>query len=173
MVIPYYAWTLAIMTHLQPPAETPWADTYPETAYAIVDAAVDEPMFPGPDGIERTIAFDLSVAWFESRFRPDALGDGGASVGLFQIAKTFAPAETLLAPPSAAHLAQRLFLQSFRICRSAGRARAEGLAWYADGGVGCGREGARGERARRLSTHRFELAERILREFPVIDEPLD
>jgi len=161
---PYVAWALALMTHLQPPAITPWASTYETTARAFVDAAEAAPVYGGSDGVARTLATDVAVAWFESRFDPEATGDRGASIGLFQIARPFAPADDLRAPARAAVVAQRLFLQSFRICK--GYPALERLGWYADGGAGCGRTGGRGEAARAKSLHRLQLASRLLEDFP-------
>lgn len=169
---PFYAWAISIMTALQPPAETPWADTYPATAIAIVDEGLLHPIFPGADGGKQTIALDLSVAWYESRFRVDAEGDGGRSHGLFQIQTWGGLKEPELHDPElATPIAHRLFLVSFRNC--AARPWAERLAWYADGGMGCGREGPRGELARKKSAHRMALAARILKDFPLDDAPMD
>lgn len=43
------------------------------------------PIFAGPDGERRTVALMVAVAYRESTFKVDAVGDNGASVCAFQI----------------------------------------------------------------------------------------
>ena len=150
------SWCLAIMTMLVPKA--PWAAELPKEAEAFVTAAERDPLFKGRRGVEETVDYELSVAWFESTFNPAARGDRGASWGLFQVspptaqpyadgtrAKRIAFGDLvdlwrpvgmdLLDPEAAAPLALRLMRVSFGICRD--RPRSERLGWYAAGGEGC------------------------------------
>jgi hypothetical protein len=144
------AWVLSLLLFLQPDA--PWRASYEETARAIAAAAAEaEPLFPGPDGRARTAALLVAVAYHESRFRPDAVGDGGRSFGLFQHqrggASNFTP--TVAAPRA---------LASLRASRQACRARPEGeqLAAYASGRCDRGLEASRARMAlgRALVTRR-------------------
>lgn len=62
----------------------------PERLLALATAIADVvaargPIFAGPDGARRTVALMVAVAWRESSFRLDALGDHGASVCAYQI----------------------------------------------------------------------------------------
>src|SRR5580692_4684109 len=171
------SWCLTIMTFLVPRA--PWTDSFPRGAEAFVTAAERDPLFKGPHGVERTIDYELSVAWFESKYDPSAKGDRGASLGLFQVTTgtakpyqgqahatralwgdTFDPwapvAEELLEPEAAAPIAIRLMRVSFWICR--GRPKDEALGWYAAGGLGC--------RGVRESRHRVNKALWIARTYP-------
>lgn len=69
-------WVLSLMLKAEPAAATsPWRSTYESTAVAIAEVADAWPLFAGADGVERTAAVLVSVAWFESRFQPDAVGD--------------------------------------------------------------------------------------------------
>lgn len=154
------AWVLGMMVSLQPVVGTPWAVTYGQTADAIVRAAEDAPLFKGPDGIARTVVLLVSVASFESRFDPSAKGDGGASLGLFQVQPATAAvrAEMLLEPHSASTIALGVMRQSFRVCASL--PQEERLAWYAAGGPSCRASGV--EKAR----HRWARAVELLKKFP-------
>jgi hypothetical protein len=144
-------WVLAMLFTLQP--EAPWTDTYFETAQAIVDASEESPLFKGEDGPQRTAAVLVSLAWFESRFDQEALGDHGRSCGLFQIQPRTSgkTCEELQDADTAAREAIRLIRESFRVC--ARRPFSERLAWYAGGGS-C-------SRGLRASRHRLGLARRI------------
>lgn len=171
------AWCLAIMASMVPSA--PWASEYPREAEAFVTAAERDPLFRGSRGVEETVDYELSVAWFESTFNPNAKGDLGGSWGLFQVAPGTAkpylsqarakraafgdvvdlwqPVGTdLLEPEAAAPLAIKLMRVSFGICRD--RPREERLGWYAAGGMGC--------RGIKESRHRVNKAEWISRAHP-------
>lgn len=55
-------------------------------ARAIVDVVAERgPIFAGPDGERRTVALMVAVAYRESTFQVDAVGDHGRSVCAFQI----------------------------------------------------------------------------------------
>lgn len=149
------------MISLQPPSEAPWGDRFEDVATAIDTAANENPVFGTP---ERTAAVLTSVAFFESHFNPDALGDCTKgrprtlatcqSVGAFQISKAHASAEVLVDPLSAARQALRLMGTSVNICRA--RPLSERLGWYAWGRVGC-------YHSLDKSRHRMALAATLLR----------
>ncbi len=117
------------MLRLEP--HSPHQSTFYETAVAIVNAA---------DTTE-DIADLLAVAWHESRFNAREVGDGGASLGLFQIQPPTAraPAEELFEPKTAAKHAIRLLKMSRKIC--SGLPRNQRFAWYAAGGPSCSTRG--------------------------------
>ncbi len=153
----FYAWILALMVSLQPVDRTPWADTFAETALAVDQVVRDEPpLFKGVDGRQRTAALLVSLAWFESRFRGDAEGDHGQSLGLYQISRAHAPRQELLGAASATRRALALIRTSQRVC--AARPLEEQLGWYASGGSSCG--------GLTKSRHRVNLAGKLLREHP-------
>jgi hypothetical protein len=149
-------WAVSLLTYLQPAA--PWRETYGETAAGMVEGARAVPVFDGPQGVERTIALDAVLAWFESRFDRHAVGDcghegackkgeTGKAHGLYQVQAPEAGdarAQTVAA--------NRMIRQSFKAC--AHRPFEERLAFYASGGpAGC--ENAGGQRA---SRHRIVRA---------------
>jgi len=103
----------------------PWVDTYPQTARAIVDAC---------DNDMRCAAVLTAIAYHESRFKADAVGDHGQSLGLFQVSKHWNPGDT---PEEQARVAAQLVRRSFAVCR--GKPLEERLGWYASGGLSCGR----------------------------------
>jgi hypothetical protein len=149
-------------THEHGYGPVPWEATYPATADALAAAAIAEPLFDGARGAEHTLDLLVSLAWFESHFNPTAVGDGGASVGLFQIAPATAGATRaqLLDPAQAAPIAIRLLRQSRRICK--GRPVEEQLAWYARGGGGCSDKGYE------LSRHRWAKAKWLYTAHPLV-----
>jgi len=163
-------WCLGLMNLMVPSA--PWVSEYPREAEAFVTAAERDPLFKGKRGVEETIDYELSVAFFESTFNPAVKGDRGASWGLWQISPpTAAPylgqarakraafgdvidlwrpvGEDLLDPEAAAPLAIQLMRTSFGICRDL--PRSDRLGWYARGGAGC--------RGLKESRHRVAKAE--------------
>lgn len=140
-------WVLAAMLQLQPSA--PWLASYTETARGIAEGAEAEPVFAGD--VRRTIALDIAVAWFESRFRPDAVGDHGAAHGLYQV---HAPLAATVKQQTIE--ANRMMRASFKVCSR--RPLLERLGWYASGGATCDRPGGL-----KASSHRMRLAERLFR----------
>lgn len=141
---------LTIMVALQPSA--PWRDSYEKTAIGIYEGAQAEPIFSGEYGIQRTIALDIAIAWFESRFNPQAVGDKGKSWGLYQVQghgqSDDVKTQTIIA--------NKMVLQSFRVCKS--KPLDERLGWYAAGGNDC-------ERGLRESRHRMGKAQWIFRKW--------
>ena len=124
------AWILSLMLLMQPRA--PWIATYEATATAIAEVVETErPLFDGAHGREKTAALLVSLAWFESTFRPDAVGDHGEAHGLYQVHGHGELAE----PHEAASVAIALLRQSMALCRT--RPLDERIAWYAGGGVDC------------------------------------
>lgn len=125
------SWILSLMVAMQP--EAPWKDTYASTASAI-DQAVheEEPLFENdPVGREKTAALLVSLAWFESTFRPNAVGGRGRLRGLYQIGGR----GDLSDPLRASRAAIELLRDSFRAC--AARPVEERLVVYAAGGTTC------------------------------------
>jgi hypothetical protein len=144
------AWTLLLLNYLQPVA--PWSKTYPETAQGMVEGATAVPVFDGPLGVERTVALDASLAWFESRFDVHATGDHGTAHGLYQV---HAPeGETVKEQTIQAN---RMVKQSFKAC--ANQRTEEWLGWYAAGGNDC-------MRGLRESRHRMLKAFWLFKHFP-------
>jgi hypothetical protein len=130
----------------------PWRDTLPETAQAIATVADARPL-PGSDA-RQTAAVLVVMAFRESAFQLDAVGDGGAARGLWQV-----HAGTLGHPVATDAEAQAwdalgLLDTSWRICSK--HPLADRIGWYAAGGVGC---------ERRLGLSRFRMSEvaRLLR----------
>ena len=123
---------LTVMALLQPKA--PWEGDYETVARDIARGAAASPVFEGEYGIQRTIALDVSLAWFESRFDRHAIGDHGAAHGLYQVHAR--EAETVEAQTIEAN---ELIKASFRICKN--RPLEERLGWYASGGNGCDKPG--------------------------------
>ena len=141
---------VSIMLTLQPIA--PWKDRYVEIANEIQVGAEREPVFSGAYGVQRTLALDIAVAWFESRFNPDAIGDNGRARGLYQV-HYHGPDEPVREQTERAN---RMMRASFKVC--ARRAIEERLGWYAAGGNGC-------ERGLKHSRHRMGLAEKLFKTY--------
>lgn len=149
---PFVAWVLSLMIAMQPHA--PWSSTYPATAQAIADVVTaEEPLFAGSDGRERTAAVLVSLAWFESTFKPGAVGDHGRSHGLYQVQGK----GELTDPVEATRAALAMVRASFRVCRA--RPVNEWLGWYAGGGPDC-------TRGLRESRHRMARALWIFAKHP-------
>ena len=118
------------------------AQSYPATAEEIAEAAEAWPL-PGL-GVTYTAALLVVTAQEESRFDRGAVGDSGASVGLFQLWRGW--------HDSSASEALWLMGQSFGVCRK--RKSSERLGWYHHGGAGCDHKLA-------LSRHRFWVAHNL------------
>ena len=148
-------WVLAIMNTRQP--STPWAYSYGETSTAIAEAANADPLSHDPEGAIRTASILIAMAEHESAFHPNAIGDHGASLGLFQIQPPTARVDgtLLLVPRTAAPVAIDLIRTSFRVCGK--RPWEERLAWYAAGGDHC----ADNHRAVKASRDMLNLAKYI------------
>ena len=156
-----FQWTLRVMQSLQPAA--PWTPTFPESAQVLVQVAESAPLYPGEDGVRRTLALLLSVANFESSLKPDAEGDcdpkdreknglckkgaRGHSLCMFQVGESNLKSlgttrEEIQRDLSVcARSALSLIKISFGVCRA--KAAEDQLAQYAAGGGACG--GPKGE----------------------------
>ncbi len=77
------AWIAGMMVALEPSA--PWRSTYDKTAEAIAKVAEAEPLFDGD--APKTAALLVSVAWHESRLKPNAVSSNGKWVCLYQVDK--------------------------------------------------------------------------------------
>lgn len=122
----------------------PWSDTFEDTAEAIADAAESRPFLGTP---ERTAALLTAWAFHESTFKPAAHGDGGRSIGLFQIQpRTLGISDAWLLedPGFASRTAARLLATSARLCKA--MATNDQYSWYASGK--CNAAGARASRIR-------------------------
>lgn len=143
-------WCLSLLTLLAA-REHVEARATPELAAGIVAGAEAEPVFAGPDGVRRTVALDVALAWLESRFDPHAVGDHATAHGLFQVHAPEAPTVE-----EQTREANRLLRASLRTCGSGD----DGLAWYAAGSAhGCASEGGK-----RASRGRMALAKWLARQ---------
>jgi len=112
-------------------------DRYGEISRAIAEASSEDPLFPQrSDGAERTATILVSIAFYESRFHPNVIGDQGRSFGLYQIQPGTwkIDGKVLLLPRTASNVAIDLVRKSFKAC--AKRPWQERLAWYA-ASAGC------------------------------------
>lgn len=119
---------MAMLYQLEP--SSPHVPKYGEIARAIEEASNHDPLFEHEAGSEATAAILVSLAWFESRFHANVVGDGGKSFGLFQIQPPTAKLDgaLLLVPATAAKVAVDLIRTSFMTC--AHRPWIERLSWY-------------------------------------------
>jgi hypothetical protein len=132
-------WILSLMHLLVPQA--PYADTFPATAAAIDKVAHEAPLYDDDDGIVRTAAELVALAYHESRFDPRAVAKDKSSLGLTQIDVSnltnlgLAKKEELFDAETNLRAALKLMRISHRICRR--RPPEDGLANYASGGGTC------------------------------------
>lgn len=120
---------MAMLYHLEPMG--PYVPHYQEIATAVTKAANEQPLFPQHEsGSQATAAILISLAWYESRFHTNVVGDNGKSFGLFQIQPPTAKVDgkLLLLPMNAAFIATDLVRESFRQCEK--RPWTERLSWY-------------------------------------------
>jgi hypothetical protein len=161
-------WVLSIINGPFGAPSAPWAYSYGETSTAIADAANADPLSHDPDGAVKTAAILIALAKHESDFHPNAIGDHGASLGLFQIQPPTAKVDgtLLLVPRTAAPVAIDLIRTSFRVCGK--RPWEERLAWYAAGGNRC----ADNKQALRASRDILNMAKYIFEHHKESLEPL-
>jgi hypothetical protein len=165
------ALVLSAMRTLEP--SSPYDATFETTAYAVADESTRSPLFAGEEGAARTAALVTSVAWFESRFQPDAAGDCDRTTREGTCAKGARPSSFCLLQINASNhralgvtadelrtdaatcvrAGLRMMRQSFAACRAL--PLEERLDWYAGGGPTCA---APSEDARRKSRHRVAKA---------------
>ena len=155
-------WILSLMLLLQPPGITPWSGGYEQTAETIAKVAQADPVFAGEHGADRTAVLLVALGWFESRFRPDAVGDNGRSLCMLQVGESNLKAlggtrEAMLTDLSTClHAGLKMIRASFAVCGA--NPLEERLGHYAAGGPGC--------RGVNESRHRVGLAMRLFRDHP-------
>jgi len=120
---------MAMLYFLEPSG--PHVPKYAEIANSIERASNHDPLFPDHvAGSEATASILTAIAFMESRFHTNAVGDNGRSFGLYQIqpptAKT--DASLLLLPVNASLIATGLIHQSFEQCKHLPWTHR--LSWY-------------------------------------------
>jgi len=151
------AWVVGLLAALEPTA--PWSDTYEKTAEAIARVSESEPLFaPEDKGEERTATLLVSIAWYESRLKPNAKSANGRWYCLFQLGKAYLPdpEKALTDAEMCTRAAVKQIRRSFDLCKA--RPVQERLANYISGQ--CDRGGAQ-------SRYRFHLANKLLKEHPM------
>lgn len=150
-------WALTAMLAIQPAQVTPWADTYQDTAEVFAKVAEESPLFKGSDGVQQTVSWFISTAWFEGRFDPHAKGDGQCieksedgkclkkgppqSFCMFQIGKSnfdylkVTEEELLGSTELCTRTALKMMKISMGVCK--GHPMDEWLGHYASGGTEC------------------------------------
>jgi len=143
-----FPFVLAAMTQLAPGRDhAPLA----EAIARVVDA--EAPIFADDADRRRTAALLVAVAFRESTFHPDAVGDGGTSFCAFQIHRSSGGTRQLLEEPATcAQMGFAMLRTSVRTCAS------HPVAWYASGPAGC-----TNARAQRISKDRMTLAAYLVR----------
>jgi hypothetical protein len=140
------------------------AGHYEEISKALADAANADPLYTErEDGAARAVSVLGAIAWYESRLKPSAVGDGGRSFGLFQIMPAVwkVEADTLLSPRTAAPVALALVKRSFRECKK--QPWGHRLAWYAASST-C-EPGKVHPKVLAQSALRMQLADKLFRQF--------
>lgn len=119
---------MAMLYQLEP--SSPHVPKYGEIARSVEEAANHDPLFDHEAGSEATAAILIALAWHESRFHANVVGDHGKSFGLYQIQPPTAKldAAILLSPATASKVAVDLIRTSFMAC--AHRPWIERLSWY-------------------------------------------
>lgn len=141
-------WIVTLMMLLEP-----MGNGYKSIAEGMNDGAFEVPLFAGENAHAKTLAVLVSLAWFESRFRTDALGDSGKSRGLYQVQAKEVPTD----PKGQTVQAAKMIKESFRVCKD--KTLVEKLGWYAAGGPDC-------ERGLRESRNRMKKAFWLLLKVP-------
>lgn len=160
-----HTWILALLVLAAPPdASRP---DFEEIATAIDVAAHEAALYPGEDGVARTVAELVAVAARESHLRPGAAASdwAGFSYGLYQIHETnfaslgitWVDATT---PLPASRAALKLLAESHRVCRAL--PLEDQLSDYASGMGRCDVP-----EALRASRNRMTLAAWLLARQPV------
>ena len=151
------AWVVGLLAALEPKA--PWSHTYEKTAEAIARVSESEPLFaPEEKGEERTAALLVSIAWYESRLKPNAKSANGRWYCLYQLGKAYLPdaEKSLTDPEMCTRAAVKVLRKSLDLCKT--RPLEERLANYVSGA--CNRGGVE-------SRYRFHLARKLLKEHPL------
>lgn len=151
------SWVVGLLMALEPTA--PWSNTYEKTAEAIARAAESDPLFSAEDGgEERTASLLVSLAWYESRLRPDAKSKDGRFLCLYQVSRSYLsePAKALRDPETCTRAAMQILKRSFQTCTK--RPLSERLAIYISGYC---------DRGHPQSRIRMHLADKLLKEHPL------
>lgn len=170
------SWVLALMLRLEP--QSPHRATFERTASAIAHHATVDPLPLGEDREAKTATVDVAIAWFESRFQPDAQGDCDKTTDKGICAPGSRPHSFCLVQVSETNFrglrtsrdevqadvdkclaaGHRLMHQSFRVC--ANKPLEDRLNWYAAGGPTCT------EPRRQEGRHRMRKAIALFKELP-------
>jgi hypothetical protein len=144
---------LAAMTQLAPGRD------HQELGGAIARAVDSEkPLFANDPDRRRTAALLVAVAFRESTFVPDVVGDKGTSFCAFQIHRSSGGSPALLDDVDAcARTGLALLRTSLRVCPT------YPVAWYASGPLGCGNG-----RAQKISRDRMTLAAYLVGQVHVV-----
>jgi hypothetical protein len=148
---------VGLLAALEPTA--PWSTTYEKTAEAIARVSESEPLFAAEDqGEERTATLLVSIAWYESRLKPNARSKNGRWYCLYQVDKSYLPdpEKALTDPEMCTRAALKLLRRSLETCSA--RPLDERLATFMSGR--CDRGGAE-------SRYRMFLAKKLLRDHPM------
>jgi hypothetical protein len=152
-VLPF---VLAAMQSLSPLADHSVLGT---AIAARVDA--ESPLFADDVDRRKTAAWLVAIAYRESSFKLDAVGDKGQSLCAFQVGRSSGGTAAMLTDADACVGAAFPMLRtSMRLCR------AFPLAWYAAGGDAA--RACAAPRAQRISRDRSALAARLLRDTVVV-----
>jgi hypothetical protein len=148
-------WVVGLLVALEPQA--PWRPTYGKTAEAIARVAETEPVFEDR-GEERTAALLVAIAWYESRFKPNAVSANKQYVCLFQIDKRHLadPDKALTDQETCARAAIKIIKGSLAKC--AAKPEAERLAIFMSGSCDKGIPD---------SKYRMFLAQKLVKEHPM------
>jgi hypothetical protein len=155
---PTAAWIVGLMVALEP--RSPWRATYERTAEAIARVAEEAPLFDGDAA--RTAALLVSVAWHESRLRPDAKSANGRWLCLYQVDKRHVadPSKLLEDPEACTRAAMTILRASLTHCRA--RPERDRLAFFMSGAC---------DKGLPQSRYRMFLASKLLREHPAPAKP--
>ncbi len=98
----------------------PFVPQYGELSEAIAQASNEDPLFPEDEhGCRKTAAILIAVAWYESRFQPNAVGNQGKSFGLYQIRPVEGvPSNAVTNPRSASFVVIDQIRTSFEACKN-------------------------------------------------------
>jgi len=156
MSVPVH-WVVSLMVALEPSA--PWRPTFEKTAEAIARVAESDPLFEDR-GEERTAALLVSVAWYESRLKPNAKSANGQFLCLYQVDRRHLPdpQKALDDPEVCTRAALKILKGSLAKCTA--RPFDERLAMFMSGSC---------DRGLAESRYRMFLATKLLKEHPVPD----
>ena len=159
------AWILVLMLALEPASKH--RATFEHTADAIAKVAAESPEWKREaQGVARTAATIVSIAWFEGRFvegRPEGSNDHNTSVCMMQVSESnfdwlgVTRSQMLGDVETCLRAGLRMVHASLLNCKA--RPLEERLGWYAAGHSGC-------ENGLKESRHRMQKAEWLFKRFP-------